>query len=45
LVTEEHLEVLKENRDKKAFGGTLFQIEKELEVNKLLSEAELEKLL
>ena len=45
LVTEEHLEVLKGNRDKKAFGGTIFQIEKELEVNKLLSEAELEKLL
>ena len=45
LVTEEHLTILKSSRDNKAFTGALLQIDKELEVNKLLSESELSKLL
>jgi hypothetical protein len=45
LVTEEHLTLLKSNRDNKEFGSVLFQIDKELEINKLLTESELEKLL
>lgn len=45
LVTEELVKLLENNRNQKAFNGVSLQIEKELEINKLLSEAELEKLL